>query len=91
VNDSDIDTTEQVIRDFAGTCLSSIALRRSHPTYGATKTRIAFERERMEGAIGLYMVLTGQAGHAGVPSLAEYKHPETLERVATARREAGKV
>src|SRR5262245_43690703 len=50
-------TMEQVIRDLAATVINSVTNRRDHPSYGVTKTKIAAERERMEGAIGMYMVI----------------------------------
>lgn len=77
---------ERTIRDLAGTVRSQIANRRDHPAYGYTKAMIKESHDRMDGAIGLYMVLTLQASHAGVANLAEFRDPETHEAVGAARR-----
>lgn len=82
-----IETAERAIRDMAATVLNYIVARRQHPSYGYTKTKINAAYEQMEGAIGLYMVLTGQASHTTVPSLAHFLSSETDERVKDARRE----
>jgi|SRR5690349_5231378 len=77
---------ETAIRDKAGTVLSMIATRKSHPSFGYTKTAIRATFSEMQGMIGLYMVLTGQASHAGVPNMAVFFSTDTDERVGTARR-----
>jgi hypothetical protein len=80
-------THEQIIRDMAGTVLSLVRSRNDHPSYGTTKTQIRDARQRMEGAIGVYMVLFGQAGHPGIPLLAEFNVPDTNIIVTRARLE----
>jgi hypothetical protein len=85
---NDMALVVQVIRDLAGTVIASAATRRHHPSYGVTLTKIRAERERMEGAIGVFMVLTTQATHAGVPALAVFDDAETADLVARARKEA---
>jgi hypothetical protein len=79
---------ESIIRGMASEVITGATNRRDHPSYGNTKTTIRFARERMEGAIGMYMVITEQAMHSGVPALAEFSDSTTTERVAQARREA---
>ena len=88
IDSADIKQMETVIRDLAGTVLASIDTRRSHPSYGVTLTKIRAQREQMEGAIGLYMVMTDQATHAGVPALAKFDDWETSARVTSARTQA---
>jgi hypothetical protein len=79
---------ERVIRDMAGTVLSLVRSRREHPSYGTTKTMIRDARQRMEGSIGTYMVLFGQASHVGVPLLATFWESEETSIIVTrARRE----
>jgi hypothetical protein len=80
-----VTTMEAVIRDLAASVASAVANRRDHPSFGYSKASINRLLERMEGAIGMYMVLTGQASHAGVPSLARFNEGETKDRVAKAR------
>ena len=65
--------------------------RKQHSSYGYTKTMIRDKAANMEGAIGLYMVLTGQAGHASVPTLARFNFPDTEERVRQARKAVGEL
>jgi hypothetical protein len=77
--------SEAVIRDIAGTVIMMTINRRDHPSYGYTKVAIRSDLARMDGAIGLYMVLTGQAFHGGVPNIATFTDPATTERVAAAR------
>lgn len=79
---------EQVIRDKAGEVISLVRTRRDHPTYGITKMRIAATVEQMEGMIGMYMVVTDQAAHANIPSLAKFITEDTAIRVESARAEA---
>jgi hypothetical protein len=81
------DNHEQIIRDMAGTVLSLVRSRRDHPSYGTTKAMIREARQRMEGAIGVYMVLFGQSTHTGVPLLAEFNVPDTNIIVTRARLE----
>jgi hypothetical protein len=78
-------TMEDEIRDMAATVASQVATRRSHPTYGYTKGKIRVQSERMEGAIGLYMVVTGQSSTTAIPRLAKFQSEETDLRVNTAR------
>lgn len=76
---------EEQIRSVAHTVLNKIAIRDSHPSYGYTKTIIRADFRRMEGAIGLYMVLTGQANHTDASMLAEFGEPETTDIVTRVR------
>lgn len=86
LNDVQISQAESTIRDMAATTCSHAATKKAHPSYGVTKTSIRADLAHMEGAIGLYMVLTGQASHASVFRLCKFQFPETDERVKTARR-----
>lgn len=76
---------ELIIRDFAGNVLSLHRSRRDHPSYGTTKTTIRRATEQMEGAVGAYMVLAGQATHPFAPVLATFLSDETTVRVTEAR------
>jgi hypothetical protein len=77
---------EQVIRDMAGTVISYVDARRSHPSFGYTKGMIRTQFSLMEGAIVLYMNLTKQASHAGAPAyLAQFNEERTQHRVDAAR------
>jgi hypothetical protein len=80
-----VQNMERTIRDAAGTAVSLAANRKQHPTYGVTKAQIVYAVAFMEGMIGLYMVLRGQAMHAGVPALAQFEDEATTERVESAR------
>jgi hypothetical protein len=77
---------ETVIRDLAATVINSVYNRRDHPSYGVTKASIRAGIDRMDGAIGAYMVVTRQANHAGIPALAKFTELATADRVAMARR-----
>jgi hypothetical protein len=81
----DLGLVEQQIRSMAAHVVSLAATRRVHPSYGVSKTQIREAAARMEGAIGLYMVLTDQANHAGVSNLAAFQEDRTDLRVNTAR------
>jgi hypothetical protein len=80
-------TSERVIRDLAATVVNHATARRDHPSYGYTLTGIRAIGHQMDGAIGLYMVLTGQANHAQVAGLATFTDPATTQTVAQARNE----
>lgn len=80
---------EKVIRDIAGATINMIKSRESHPTYGYTLGVIRGSLEKMEGAIGMYAVVTGQANHPFASGLTEFKTLETADRVAMARRMVG--
>jgi hypothetical protein len=80
-----VEAMEDEIRDMAATVASQVATRRSHPTYGYTKTGIREMALRLEGAIGLYMVLTGQSSTTAISNLAKFQSEETDLRVNTAR------
>lgn len=86
LNDIQVEHCEKVIRDMAGNVCSQVATKKSHPSYGYTKRDIRAHLDNMDGAIGLFMVMTGQSTHAGVPRLAKFGFPETASRVDTARR-----
>jgi hypothetical protein len=74
-----------VIRDMAATVLGAVRTRKDHPSFGQTKANIRGLAERMEGAIGLYMVQSGQTMHPSVPVLAEFLSEDTTSRVAEVR------
>ena len=80
-----IDAAEATIRDLAASVVNAAAQRVDHPTYDNTKTTIRTKAANLEGAIGLFMVLTKQANHAGVPRLAHFTDPRTRARVYFAR------
>lgn len=80
-----VGTCEQVIRDLAASIVVAARNRVDHPTYGNSKTAIRTKAANLEGAIGLFMVLTEQANHAGVPRLAHFTDPQTRARVYFAR------
>lgn len=87
-NAVDLDVVERVIRDQAGDVINAVHVRRDHPTYGYTKTSIRAKAERLEGMIGLYMVLTEQSAGPTVPRLVTFlsaQREETANRVNTAR------
>lgn len=79
---------EAVIRDLAATVVNGCTTRVHHPTF-VTKTAIRLDLARMEGAIGLYAVLTEQAMHATVSGLATFTDERTTYRVTEARSLAG--
>lgn len=79
---------ELIIRDMAGNVRSLCQSRRDHPSFGTTKGAIARAVHQMEGAIGAYMVLAGQANHPFIAMLAEFLSDETTELVRQARGEA---
>lgn len=79
-------TMESTIRDMAATVVSGCRNRVDHPSFGNTKASIRASAARMEGAIGLYMVVTQQAAHAGVPALARFLEDYTTQQVHAARR-----
>lgn len=76
---------EIIIRDFAGKVLSLHISRRDHPSYGTTKGQIRAATQQMEGAIGAYMVLAGQAAHPFIPEIAHFLSDDTQVRVTEAR------
>lgn len=79
---------EQIIRDLAGNVLSLIANRKDHPSHGVTKTMIREAEARVEGAIGMYQVMTGQSMHPHVPGLVEFQDSMTTGLVRSARNAA---
>lgn len=91
MNDSNVMPTdfvldmEKVIRDMASTVINSINVRAAHPTYGISKASIRSDLARMEGAIGLYMVLVGQSTHPSVYGIAVFADDQTSKRVDKAR------
>lgn len=92
MNTEEREYAEKVIRDLAGTVLSYIDARQSHPSFGYTKGMIRTQFSMLEGAIVLYMNLTEQAGHAGVPAyLAAFRDEATERRVAAARDAIGRL
>ena len=76
---------ESAIRDQAANVITAVQARRDHPTYGYSKTDIRHRLAVLNGAVGLYMVLTDQANHVTVPTLCDFTERETAERVETAR------
>ena len=76
---------EQVIIDHAAQLLNKVATRRDHPSYGVTRYVLHAIYEQMEGQIGLYMVLTGQAFHANIPATVTFLDPVVTSRVHEAR------
>lgn len=80
-----LDNYELIIRDVAGTVVSLCQSRKDHPSYGVTKAMIAKEAHRLDGIIGAYMVLAGQATHASVALLADFRDQATKDRVDEAR------
>lgn len=85
---SSIPAAERTLRDMATTVLSHVATRRDHPSYGISKTSIRADLERLDGAVGFYMVLLGQATHTSVPNLATFSEAETEDIVRRARQVA---
>ncbi len=79
-----VERAEGALRDLASTIINHVQVRGTHPSYGYTKTSIRLRLAALNGAIGLYMVLTEQAG-SGVPTLAKFADPGTTSRVETAR------
>jgi hypothetical protein len=84
MTDTDL-TCEQAIRDAAANVINRARNRVDHPSFGNTKGSIREAAARMEGMIGLYMILTGQAMHASVPELAQFQDSDTTQRVVQAR------
>ncbi len=82
---TDTDALEQIVRDFAGTVLSLVANRIDHPSYGVTKSNIRDALARMDGAIGMYMVLTEQANHPQATALVKFVRADTKEIVRRAK------
>lgn len=83
---------EVVIRDLAATVIAEADNRIHHPSYGYTKTMIRNSAQRLDGAIGVYMVLTGQAAHTkatGVVTFHGPRHSETADVVNRARDAVG--
>jgi hypothetical protein len=89
LGDEQVEHYEKIIRDMAGTVCAEVATRKSHPSYGYTKEAIKAHLDNMEGAIGLYMVMTAQSMSPGVPALCKFGFPETTDRVRDARRVYG--
>lgn len=86
IDDKGVADAEQVIRDMAATVINLVNTRQFHPTYGISKARVREGIITMDGAISLYMVLTGQSLHAaGVARLATFTDSRTDARVAEAR------
>lgn len=77
---------ETIIRDQAGLVANLVRSRNDHPSYGTTKTQVRDALQRMNGSIGTYMVLFGQAGHPGIWSLATFVNDATTESVQRAVR-----
>jgi hypothetical protein len=86
VNSDIVLQMEATIRDLAGGVINHIHVRNSHPSYGVSKTLIRSDLARMEGAIGLYMVMVGQSTHAGVTLLVKFMEKSTDDRVEQARK-----
>lgn len=80
-------TMERAIRDMAGSIIASAINRRDHSSFGYTKTSIRYAAAKMEGAIGLYMVVTGQSSHTAVSTTATFHEDYTTDRVERAREE----
>jgi hypothetical protein len=79
---------EKTVRGQANNILNMIDTRAVHPTYGITKARIREEVARLDGIVGTYMLLTGQALHVMVPRSAEFEDAETGKLVHEALVEA---
>lgn len=76
---------EEVLRDMAAAVISSVHTRIAHPTY-IGKGSIRTQMEKLEGALALYGVLSGQAMHYGSPTnLLDFRNDDTVSRVAEAR------
>lgn len=86
LSDKQVEYIERQIRDMASHVCAQVATRKSHPSYGISKRGVRTLIDNMDGAIGLFMVLTAQATHTSVPNLAKFGFPETADRVETARR-----
>ena len=76
---------ELIIRDFAGNVVSLCNSRRDHPSYGTTKAQILKALHQMDGAIGTYMVLAGQANHPFIALTASFLDDATMDIVHEAR------
>lgn len=76
---------ERTIRDLAANVINAEANNRSHPSYGYTKGDIYAAFHRLEGAVGLYMVLMGQAQHPNLSGTAVFRDHRTTERFDSAR------
>ena len=76
---------ERGIRDLAAGVKAQIETRQAHPSYGYTKAGIKSEFDRLNGAIGLYMVLTLQATHTGVFTQVKFREEQTRVIVEEAR------
>lgn len=85
VNSDIVLQMEAVIRDMAASVINHVHVRNSHPTYGISKTLIRTGLAKMDGAIGLYMVMVGQASHGDLPVMAKFMEQSTDNRVETAR------
>lgn len=81
----DVASMEQIIRDLAATVIANVDNRVYHPTFGVTKTMIRDGLVRMDGAIGMYMILTEQSAHAHATALAKFKDDDTKILVRRAR------
>lgn len=75
---------EAAIRDMAATVVNLVQTRADHPSYGVTKAAIRMAVHRLDGAVGLYMVLTDQAAHSAATSLARFQDQATEDRVTQA-------
>lgn len=83
-----IEDMERVIRDFAEQVTGAIENRRSR-SYGLSKSAIKNTFAKMDGAIGMYMVLTRQSGYAGSPTTAKFTSENTTTLVHEARHQMG--
>ena len=80
-----VEHMEEVISDMAATVVTYCSNRKAHPSYGYTKKALNEKYYHMEGAIGLYMVITFQSTHAGASTLANFVHESTAIAVRAAR------
>lgn len=72
---------EREIRAGADNVISMVHTRRDHPSYGYNKTVIRSRLERMNGVIGAYMLLAGDAFHTEAYAQATFTDPLTQQRV----------
>lgn len=85
LSDNNVAEVERAICNQAEKVCSYVALRKDRPSYGYTKTMIRHEGAVLDGMIGLFQIITGQANHPAVPNQAQFMHLEVAERVKTAR------
>lgn len=79
---SETAVVEAAVRDFAAKVIALVDTRRTHPTYGVGKTQIRSAVDRMEGALGVLLVVSGVALNP-MSGISDHDLLDALPAVAT--------